>query len=43
MNGSSINHGLIKNVYIFRSKEEAKIQWLQVPNQSNVDNLNNLR
>jgi len=27
----------------FTSKEKAKMQWLQDPNQSNVDNLNNLR
>jgi hypothetical protein len=28
---------------IFRSKEVAKMQWLQDPNQSNIDNLNNVR
>jgi hypothetical protein len=28
---------------IFRSKEAGKMQWLQNPNQSNVDNLNNVR
>jgi hypothetical protein len=27
---------------IFRSKQ-AKIHWLQDPNQSNVDNINNVR
>jgi len=28
---------------IFRSKKQVKIQWLQDSNQSNVDNLNNVR
>jgi len=28
---------------IFRSKKVAKMQWLQDPNQSNIDNLNNVR
>jgi len=27
----------------FRSKEAAEFQWLHYPNQSNVDNLNNVR
>jgi len=27
----------------FRPKELVKLQWLQKPNQSNVDNLNNVR
>jgi len=33
----------MKNVYVFRSKKQAKMQWLQDPNQSNEDNLNNVR
>jgi len=28
---------------IFRSRNRAKIEWLQDPNQSNVDNLNSVR
>jgi hypothetical protein len=28
---------------IFRSKKQAKMQWLQDPKKSNVDNLNNIR
>jgi len=28
---------------IFRPRSPAKIQWLQDPNQSNVDNLNSVR
>jgi hypothetical protein len=35
MNGSSINHGFMKNGHNF--------QWLQNPNQSNGDKLNNVR
>jgi len=27
----------------FDQRKEAKMQWLQDPNQSNVDNLNNIR
>jgi len=32
----------MKNVFLDQIKQ-AKIQWLRDPNQSNVDNLNNLR
>jgi hypothetical protein len=41
MNGSSINHGLMQNVQTKR--KQAKIQWLQNPNQNNGDNLHNVR
>jgi hypothetical protein len=34
MNGSNANHG---------QRKRAKLQWLQNPNQSNLDNLNNAR
>ena len=37
------NRILMKNVYDFRSKEQAKMLWLQDPNQNNVDNLENVR
>ena len=34
----------MKNVYIFLVQRiKAKLQWVQDPSQSNVDNLNNLR
>ena len=34
----------MKNVYIFLDRrKQAKTQWLQDPNQSNVDNLNNVK
>jgi len=34
----------MKNVYIFLDqRKQAKMQWLQDPNQSNVDNLNNVK
>jgi hypothetical protein len=43
MNSSSINHGLMKNVYGFVDQRKQTIrEWLQDPNQSNVDNLNNV-
>jgi primase-polymerase (primpol)-like protein len=41
---SSINHGLIKNVYFFLDqRKQVKRHWLQDPNQINVDNANNVR
>jgi len=34
----------MKNVYVFLDqRKQATIQWLQDPNQSNEDNLNNVR
>ena len=36
MNGNSINRTLMKNVPSF-------MQWLEDPNQKNLDNLNNAR
>ena len=42
-NLSSINRGLMKNAWIFGSKEQTKMQWLQDPNQSNVENIINAR
>jgi hypothetical protein len=33
----------MKNVYIFRSKKQVKMQRLQDPNQNNANNLNNIR
>jgi hypothetical protein len=42
-NGSSINHGLMKNVDFFLyPRKQAKMQWVHDPNQSHVDNLNNV-
>jgi hypothetical protein len=33
----------MKNVYIFfDERKQAKMKWLQDPNQSNIDNLNNV-
>ena len=44
MNLSRINPGLMKNVYIFLDKRKrAKMQLIQDPSQSNVDNLNKVR
>jgi len=44
MNLSRINPGLMKNVYIFLDKRKrAKMQLIQDPSQSNVDNLSNVR
>jgi hypothetical protein len=37
----SINHGFMKNVQILGQRNEAKMLWIQDPNQSNLDNLNN--
>ena len=35
---------LIKNVKVFLGqRKQAKIQWVQGPNQRDVDNLNNVR
>jgi hypothetical protein len=40
----SINHGLMKNVSIFLDpRKQPKMQWVQDPSQSNVDNINNVR
>jgi len=33
----------MKNVYDFWIKKQAKMRWLQDPNESNVENLNNVR
>jgi len=34
----------MKNVWVFLDeREQTKMQWVQDPNQSNVDNLNNVR
>ena len=43
MNRSSINYGLKKSVTFLDQRKQVKMQWLQDPNQSNVDNLNNVR
>ena len=42
MNADSINCGLMKNVHNFRGSR-LKVQWLQDPNKSNVNNLNTVR
>ena len=42
-NWNSINHDLIKNVWFLDQRRQAKIQWVQDPNQNNVDNLYNVR
>jgi len=39
-----MSQGLKKNEYVFLDqRKQAKMHWLQAPNQSNVDNLNNVR
>jgi len=34
---------LKKNVQILDQKKQAKPQWIEVPSQSNVDGMNNIR
>ena len=34
---------LMKTLRFFRSRMQAKMQWVQDPSQSNIDNLNNVR
>jgi len=43
MNCISINHGLMQNVEFLDQGKQSKLQWVQDPIQSNVDNLNNVR
>jgi hypothetical protein len=43
MDGSSMNHGLMKKVQFLDLRKQAKMQWLQDPNQSNLDNVNSAR
>jgi hypothetical protein len=44
MKKSSKNRGMMKNVHSFLDqRKQAKMQWLQNPNRSYVDNLSNLR
>jgi hypothetical protein len=43
MNGSIMHQGLMKNVCFLDHRKHAKMQWLQDPNQSTFDNLNNVR
>jgi hypothetical protein len=39
-----MNRGLMKNVYFFLDKrKQAKMQWVQDPNQSNVENLKDVK
>jgi hypothetical protein len=33
----------MKNVHSLDDKKQAQVQWLQDPNQSNLDHLNNVR
>ena len=42
-NWSSINRGFMGNVYCLDQWKQYKLHWVQDPNQSNVDNLNNVR
>jgi len=42
VNENRISHGLVKNVHYLNRKKQAKIQWLQNPNQSKIDNPNNI-
>jgi len=42
MNLSSINLGFMKRDFL-EQRRKAKMQWLRYPNQSNVDDLNNVR
>jgi len=42
MHGSSMHQVLMKNVCFLDQSKHAKMQWLQDPNQSTLDNLNNV-
>ena len=43
MNENRISHGLVKNVHYLNRKKQAKIQWLQDPNQTTVDKINTVK
>jgi hypothetical protein len=43
MNGSSIKHGLMKNLQFLDQRKRPKKQWLQVQNKRNIHNVSNVR
>jgi hypothetical protein len=38
-----VNHGWMRMFGFLDQRKQAKMQWLQDPNQGNEDNLNNIR